>query len=289
MGKRRPLKGPYPPPGWARRPQLTMCGLEVHKDGGVHKTIDDINRKKMTVFGRHKKFCDVLIKHPSISNQHAAIVHGKSGNMYLIDLDSMHGTKLNDKKLSAEKREVLQNNDIIRFGASTREYRVKLVLGEEDDSEEEEEEKPRKRKRSKEEPSNSSKKAKKSKGESDDVSGKIACRHLLVKHVESRRPSSWKESEITRTKKEAIKVIESFRKKLLNFDGDEIEDEFIKLAEKESDCNSHKRGGDLGKFGKNKMQKAFEDVAFALDIGELSEPVETQSGIHLIYRLSMSN
>lgn len=269
---------------------MTMCGLEVYKDGDVHKTIDDINRKKMTVFGRHKKFCDVLIKHPSISNQHAAIIHGKSGNMYLIDLDSMHGTKLNDKKLSPEKREVLQNNDTICFGASTREYRVKLVLGE-DESDEEEEEKParkRKRKPSKEEPSKSSKKAKKSKGgDEEDTSGKIACRHLLVKHVESRRPSSWKEKEITRTKEEAMEIIRGFRKELLNHGADEIEEEFINLAKKESDCNSHKRGGDLGKFGKNKMQKAFEDVAFGLDVGELSEPVETQSGIHLIYRLEM--
>jgi len=291
MGKRKTLKGPYPPPGWARRPQLTMCGLEVQKDGGIHKTIDDINRKKMTVFGRHKKFCDVLIKHPSISNQHAAIIHGKSGNMYLIDLDSMHGTKLNDRKLAPEKREVLQNNDRINFGASTREYIVKLAMGEDSDEEEEEEkeEKPaRKRKRSsKEEPTKASKKAKKSSKDAVDASGKIACRHLLVKHVESRRPSSWKSDTITRTKEEAIEIIKGFRKKLLAFPEDEVEDEFVKLAEKESDCNSHKRGGDLGKFGKNKMQKAFEDVAFALDVGELSDPVETQSGIHLIYRLTI--
>lgn len=281
------MKGPYPPPGWARRPQLTMCGLEVYKDGGIHKTIDDINRKKMTVFGRHKKFCDVLIKHPSISNQHAAIVHGKSGNMYLIDLDSMHGTKLNEKKLSPEKREVLKNNDKIRFGASTREYIVKLSIGDDSDEEEEEEEPPtRKRKRQKEEPTKSSKKAKKSsKGDAEDASGKIACRHLLVKHVESRRPSSWKSDTITRTKAEAIEIIQGFRSKLLEFPADEVEQEFVKLAEKESDCNSYKRGGDLGKFGKNKMQKAFEDVAFSLEVGELSEPVETQSGVHLIYRL----
>merc|ERR1719326_1118295 len=202
--------------------------------------------------------------------------------MYLIDLDSSHGTKLNDKKLAPERREVLQNNDEIIFGASTRKYIVKLAIGEDSD-EEEEEEKPRKRKRQKEEPTKSSKKSKKS-SKDDESSGKIACRHLLVKHVKSRRPSSWKSDSITRTKDEARKIIEGFRKKLLSFDADEIEDEFVKLAEKESDCNSHKRGGDLGRFGKNKMQKAFEEVAFALKVGELSEPVETQSGIHLIYR-----
>jgi len=52
----------------------------------------------------------------------------------------------------------------------------------------------------------------------------------------------------------------------------------------ESDCNSYKRGGDLGMFGLGKMQKPFEEAAFNLDIGELSQPVETASGIHLILR-----
>ena len=40
----------------------------------------------------------------------------------------------------------------------------------------------------------------------------------------------------------------------------------------------------LGVFGKGQMQPAFEKAAFALEIGELSEPVESDSGIHLILR-----
>lgn len=59
---------------------------------------------------------------------------------------------------------------------------------------------------------------------------------------------------------------------------------FTELASKESDCSSAKRGGDLGYFHRGQMQKPFEDAAFALKVGELSQPVWTDSGVHLILR-----
>lgn len=56
------------------------------------------------------------------------------------------------------------------------------------------------------------------------------------------------------------------------------------LAQKYSDCSSAKRGGDLGPFGRGAMQKPFEEATFALKVGELSDIVETDSGLHLIER-----
>ena len=64
----------------------------------------------------------------------------------------------------------------------------------------------------------------------------------------------------------------------------EIVSKFKDLAKTESDCNSYKRGGDLGSFGRGRMQKPFENAAFALEVGQLSEPIETDSGVHLILR-----
>ena len=43
-------------------------------------------------------------------------------------------------------------------------------------------------------------------------------------------------------------------------------------------------GGDLGVFGRGKMQVPFERAAFALQVGQLSDIVDTDSGVHLILR-----
>ncbi|XP_013147645.1 PREDICTED: putative peptidyl-prolyl cis-trans isomerase dodo isoform X2 [Papilio polytes] len=109
--------------------------------------------------------------------------------------------------------------------------------------------------------------------------GEIRCRHILVKHAESRRPSSWREESITRSKDEALEQLKAYRKQIV---GNEAT--FVDLATKFSDCSSAKRGGDLGMFKRGQMQAPFEEEAFKLKVGQLSKPVETDSGFHIILR-----
>lgn len=58
--------------------------------------------------------------------------------------------------------------------------------------------------------------------------------------------------------------------------------EFADVAAEVSLCPSGANGGDLGFFGKGMMVKEFEDAAFSMKVGELSEPIKTQFGWHLL-------
>lgn len=64
----------------------------------------------------------------------------------------------------------------------------------------------------------------------------------------------------------------------------EAGESFEKLAEDFSQCPSGKSGGDLGEFGKGMMVPSFEKAAFELEVGQVSGPVKTQFGYHLIKR-----
>ncbi|RLQ97301.1 peptidylprolyl isomerase [Falsibacillus albus] len=60
-------------------------------------------------------------------------------------------------------------------------------------------------------------------------------------------------------------------------------EKFADLAKKYSkDTGSAKNGGDLGWFGQGKMDPTFEKAAYALKVGEVSKPVKTQYGYHII-------
>jgi len=108
---------------------------------------------------------------------------------------------------------------------------------------------------------------------------KVRASHLLVKHSGSRRPSSWREANITRSKEEAIEILQDYQSKI-----NESPEKFAALAKEFSDCSSAQKGGDLGPFNPGQMQKPFEDAAFALKIGEMSDIIQTDSGVHLILR-----
>ena len=71
----------------------------------------------------------------------------------------------------------------------------------------------------------------------------------------------------------AIKIKEQIK----NFD------DFKYYASIYSSCPSGKNGGELGCFGRGQMVKPFEDAAFNGEIGQVSNPVKTQFGYHLIW------
>eukprot|EP00438_Fugacium_kawagutii_P010502 Skav232130 [mRNA] locus=scaffold1744:52322:56802:- [translate_table: standard] len=119
-------------------------------------------------------------------------------------------------------------------------------------------------------------------------SDQIQVLHIIRKHSGSRRPSSWRQDaweKITCSKLEAAGFLQDLRSELEKFDPTSMVSKFEALAREHSDCGSAKKGGDLGLFKHGRMQKPFEEAAFALKVNELSDVVSTDSGEHLILRI----
>ena len=58
--------------------------------------------------------------------------------------------------------------------------------------------------------------------------------------------------------------------------------DFAEVASRVSKCPSGRNGGDLGFFGRGQMVPEFDQAAFTLAKGELSQPIKTQFGWHLL-------
>ncbi|HOI01597.1 MAG TPA: peptidylprolyl isomerase, partial [Candidatus Cloacimonas acidaminovorans] len=97
------------------------------------------------------------------------------------------------------------------------------------------------------------------------------------------KPVSWdlgiifREIKPSQESKEAkLAEIKEIQRRLKNGE------DFATLASTESDCPSKEVGGDLGFFKRGQMVKPFEDAAFALQLGEISDIVESEYGYHII-------
>ncbi|KQJ85148.1 hypothetical protein BRADI_5g25153v3, partial [Brachypodium distachyon] len=112
---------------------------------------------------------------------------------------------------------------------------------------------------------------------------KLRASHILIKHEGSRRKASWRDPEgvaiSATTRDDAADLARALREQIA---AGELK--FEVAATDNSDCNSAKRGGDLGPFERGKMQKAFEKAVVALKVGEMSDVVDTDSGVHIILR-----
>ncbi len=85
---------------------------------------------------------------------------------------------------------------------------------------------------------------------------------------------------MTRSKEEAVQNIQQFMTQIKSME------DWNTIASQYSECRSASKNGDLGFFKRGSMQKPFEDVAFALKEGTISDIVDTESGIHIILRIA---
>lgn len=96
----------------------------------------------------------------------------------------------------------------------------------------------------------------------------VHARHILVQVDRESDQAAWDAAE---------KKAQMLRKEATATDSD-----FAKLAEEKSEGPSASKGGDLGFFGRGQMVPAFEEAVFSLQKGEVSEPVKTDFGWHII-------
>jgi peptidyl-prolyl cis-trans isomerase D len=100
-----------------------------------------------------------------------------------------------------------------------------------------------------------------------EVKKKVKARHILVKVPEG-APAAQDEA--------ARKKVEGYAERVKK-------EPFAQVAKEVSeDAATKDKGGDLGSFGPGLMAKPFEDAAFALKAGEVSAPVRTRFGWHVI-------
>ena len=81
---------------------------------------------------------------------------------------------------------------------------------------------------------------------------------------------------------DAVKKIGEIKAELDATQADKKAEKFAELAKAHSACPSSSKGGDLGEFQHGQMVKEFDEMAFKLPIGEISAPVKTRFGYHLI-------
>lgn len=103
----------------------------------------------------------------------------------------------------------------------------------------------------------------------------LTARHILIRVKGAPMPATPGKPELSDA--EAKAKADAIRKRLL------AGEDFAKIAKEESDdTSSGEKGGDLGEFKKGMMVPPFEAAAFALKPGDISEPILTPFGYHII-------
>ena len=103
-----------------------------------------------------------------------------------------------------------------------------------------------------------------------DPADAVRASHILIAVEKTAKPE-----DIAAARKKAEDILAAIRKDNKQFEA---------FAQKESACPSGKQNGSLGLFQKGQMVKEFEDTAFALKEGEISNVVQTDFGFHIIRR-----
>ena len=116
----------------------------------------------------------------------------------------------------------------------------------------------------------------------NDIYGEVTVRHILIiPDVDDDMTSTEKEDAKAKALEEAKKIIEKLDR------AENIEEKFIELAKEESDDTTASEGGLIENFTNENMDESFWEASLNLEDGKYTtEPVESQYGYHIIYKIS---
>ena len=89
------------------------------KEGAIIDTID-LSTKPYFVIGRQADIVDINMENPTISRRHAVLQNKDTGDLFIYDLGSTHGTFVNKKLIPKNSYVKLSQGDMLKFGQSTR-------------------------------------------------------------------------------------------------------------------------------------------------------------------------
>ena len=115
---KKPLDLNYKPPVWSGPPPQG-AKIEILKEGTIIKTIK-LKDKHFFVFGRQEGSVDMVCEHQSISRMHLILQFKDTGDAYVYDLGSTHGTFINKRAIPSREYIKLNNYDLFKLGESTR-------------------------------------------------------------------------------------------------------------------------------------------------------------------------
>eukprot|EP01059_Diplonema_ambulator_P009904 TRINITY_DN19888_c0_g1_i1.p1 TRINITY_DN19888_c0_g1~~TRINITY_DN19888_c0_g1_i1.p1 ORF type:complete len:367 (+),score=97.90 TRINITY_DN19888_c0_g1_i1:61-1161(+) len=300
-------------PEWAGKPNEGVHLAAFKGDAQVSTVM--VDGCPYYLFGRNNQVCDVPLDHPSISRVHMALVHHEvSKAVYIIDLNTAHGTFINNKRIEPKKPVALRPDDCLSLGGSSRVYKVRFTPP------------PKKTKPAPKEPekpvqmsaeqtmereaqvmaaaieiknrgAKTEHKAKadfwdgveikKSVSPVPEVPVKLS--HILLYTAESNSvlPSG---EPATRSVNEAVATLTDYKTDILmNLSGKGTYKNFIKHAKKHSNClTTASKNGFLGTLPNLAVpvDQEVAKAATALEQDSVSEPICSSQGVHLLYRHS---
>ena len=119
----------YAPPSWAAVPAHPPT-LEILKGGALLSSVL-LDGRDHWIIGRAPD-AGIVLEHPSASRAHAVLQFGTGDDLYVSDLHSTHGTKLNKKPLTPGVYAAVPRGSVLQFGESARLYVITGATGEAD-------------------------------------------------------------------------------------------------------------------------------------------------------------